>query len=240
MGPHSQAGPWGPVAAPAVDRDRGVPGQGGSRAHQTRLEEPVPAGPSLPGPRLTGLAETGSQCRRRAQGSARSGPPARGSSTPPPLPPPPRPAPRPPLPHFPQEMINSGRGVFPWQRAREGARALSRTRLPRAHAPSTPPQHRLVKLTCPPPGARALAHLPAPSEQAHTLRCTLRVPAHSPLPSPQERRPLTPTQVLTLGNGYTHPQTVCTPPLTQVQKFHALLLRVTHIRHTDSHLKNTF
>lgn len=230
MGPHSQAGLWGPVAAPAVDRDRGVPGQGGHGAHQARLEEPVPAGPSLPGPRLTGLAETGSQCRRRAQGSARSGPPARGSSTPPPpLPPPPRPAPRPPLPHFPQEMINSGRGAFPWQQAREGARAVSRTRLPRAHAPSTPtPQHRLVKLTCSPSGARALAHLPAPSEQAHTLRGTLRVPAHSPLPSPQERRPLTPTQVLTLGNGYTHPQTVCTPPLTQVQKFHALLLRFTH------------
>lgn len=151
MGPHSQAGPWGPVAAPAVDRDRGVPGQGGSRAHQTRLEEPVPAGPSLPGPRLTGLAETGSQCRRRAQGSARSGPPARGSSTPPPLPPPPRPAPRPPLPHFPQEMINSGRGVFPWQRAREGARALSRTRLPRAHAPSTLPPAQAGKTYVPAP-----------------------------------------------------------------------------------------
>lgn len=49
------------------------------------------------------------------------------------------------------------------------------------------------------------------------------------------------TQVLTLRNGYTHPQTVCTPPLTQGQKFQALQLRFTHIpAHTESHLKNTF
>lgn len=135
----------------------------------------MPAGPSLPGPRLTGLAETGSQCRRRAQGSARSGPPARGSSTPPPLPPPPRPAPRPPLPHFPQEMINSGRGVFPWQRAREGARALSRTRLPRAHAPSTPPSAQAGKTYVPTPWCT----------RPGTPACAFRAGSHPPLHTPR-------------------------------------------------------
>lgn len=101
------------------------------------------------------LVGAGQAAWRRQDPSAAAAPgarpaPARPREAAPRRPPlPPRPAPRPPLPHFPQEMINSDRGAFPWQRARAAGRArtLAHAPAPGACPLQSYPRHRLVR-TC--------------------------------------------------------------------------------------------
>lgn len=106
--------------------------------------------------------------------------------------------------------------------AHSRARAHPRRMPPLLSYPST--RHRLVHPCahthwCTSPGAPCL---PLPSWL--TPSTAHRVPAHSP-------SPITPTQELTLTLTL---KTVCTPPQTQVQKFHARQLGSTHNWHTHT------
>lgn len=98
---------------------RGAPSRGRTDPERPGRPQPAPAPDSpawrrqepgvaaAPGARRGPASQREAAPRRRLRGPPRSAPPA----------------------HFPQEMINSGRGVFPWQPApAERARAHSRTR----------------------------------------------------------------------------------------------------------------
>lgn len=214
------AGRVGPMQRP-------ISARGGPPAPSPPPARPAPDSPAwrrqnprfaaASGARLGPASRREAAPRRRLYGPPRSAPPA----------------------HFPQEMINSGRGAFPWQPAptRRGAAvrvstrsadspALLRPLRVPAHSPAHPPRSRAPS-RAPPRTLRAPAH-------SHALLGPLRAPTHSHARA-RTNRPLgvgAPRSAHTSAHVRS-----CPPPHTHAHTFtHGLTHRYTRPSHMLKHI----